>query len=306
MKIGDKVAHRARPDVGVGEVIEVNGDLCTVEFANCRFSGLPLETFATIETLKKERREKEEQERREKEQIQQQRLAEVRAQEAIKRRQRLLEGERRREELAERKRAKENADQNILRLLRQQEIRCFWYMTHKDNLHSILKRGILNHYDASRLEPNRIDISDPEAQKWRETKEPHFKRTIHSYAPLYINPRNPMLYVRRQLRNALLIIEVQPSVLFDSEYLISDGNAASRITTFYRSIEDIDKLPWDVLKANYWTDYEDGKRKMCAELLVFPKIEPQHISVVHCYSRGTKESLGNCGRDVLVSPKLFF
>ena len=306
IKIGDKVEHRARPDVGVGEVIEVNDDLCTVEFANCRFSGLPLETFATIEKLEKERREREEQERREKEQKQQQKLAEVRAQEATKIRRRFLEEERRREELAKRKRAKENAEKNLLRLLRQQEIPCFWYMTHKYNLHSILKNGILNHDDAYRLETNHVDISDPEVQKRRETKEPHFKRTIHSYAPLYINPQNPMLYVRRHLRNDLLIIEVKPSVLFDSEYLISDGNAASPRTKFYRSIEEIDKLPWDVLKANYWKGYEDGKRKRCAELLVFPKVEPQHISVVHCYSRVTKESLGNCGRDVRLSPKLFF
>jgi len=307
MKIGDKVLHRGRPDVGVGQVVEItNDDLCTVEFDHCRFSGVPLDAFATIEEVERERRESQEKERRRREQIELQKLADARTQEQIKRRQRIREDEKRRQELAEQERARENANKAILDRLSHREIRCFWYITHKANLKSILKRGILNHYDASRLEPNRFDISDPDAQRWREEKDPHFKRTIHSYAPLYINPKNPMLYVRREIRNSLLLLEVQPSVLFDTEYLITDGNAASRITNFYKSVDSVDKLPWDVLKGDYWPDFQDGKRKMCSEVLVYPKVDPQYIAAVHCYSRGTKASLGDCERDVFVSPKLFF
>lgn len=295
MKIGDKVLHRGRPDVGVGQVVEItNDDQCTVEFDQCRFSGVPLDAFATIEEIERESRENQEKERRERAKIELQKRADAPG------------DEKRRQELAQQERERENANNAILRRLRHREIRCFWYIAHKANLNSILKRGILNHYDASRLEPNRFDISNPDAQRWREGKDPLFKRPIHSYAPLYINPKNPMLYVRRGIRNSLLLLEVQPSVLFDTEYLITDGNAASRITNFYNSVESIDKLPWDVLKGDYWPDFQDGKRKMCSEVLVYPKVDPQYIAAVHCYSRGTKASLGDCERDVFVSPELFF
>jgi len=183
---------------------------------------------------------------------------------------------------------------------------CLWHMTHKDNIPQILSNGILNHYDAHKLRVNRVDISDPDAQKWREGIEPHYNRKIHEYAPLYIKPRNPMLYVRRHLQVDLCIIEISLSVLFENEYLITDGNASSRATKFFKSVENVDELPWNVLNGGFWPDHDDGKRKMCAEILVYPKVTPNHIGTVHCYSMRTKCCLSDCERDVKISCNLFF
>ena len=181
-----------------------------------------------------------------------------------------------------------------------------WHMTHKENIQSILEHGILNHYDAHSLLVKPVDISDPDAQRWRDKTEPYYHRKIHDYAPLYINPRNPMLYVRRNMQSELCLIEVFLSVMFESEYLITDGNAAASATQFFDSVNHIKELPWDVLNGTSWTHYDDGKRKKCAEVLVYPKVTPKHIGIVYCYSRTTLNTLGNCGRKVELSHNLFF
>ena len=285
LKIGDKVKHRTRPEFGIGQVLEITDDAsCTVEFERARFSGVSIDAFATIEQLETESREAERRKEREGQQL------------------RALEERKRKYEIDEQARA----NSEIVEQFNRRGVRSLWYIAHSDNITKILRHGILNHHDASRLEPNRVDISDPEAQRWREETDPHFGRRIHTYSPLYLKPRNPMLYVRRHLRDHLCLIEVDLSVIFNSEYLITDGNAASRLTKFYKSVEDIDKLPWDVLNSAYWPDYDDGKRKMCAEVLVYPKIDSKYISTLHCYSSNTKMRLGDCGRMVEVSPKLFF
>jgi hypothetical protein len=179
-------------------------------------------------------------------------------------------------------------------------------MTHKDNINNIIKHGILNHDDARSYKVNLVDISDPEAQRWRERPEPCYKRRIHDYAPLYINPRNPMLSARRHLQDDLCLLEVSLTVLARNEYLITDGNAASRDTQFYSSINDFKSLPWDVLDVKYWADLPDGKRKRCAEVLIYPKISQEFIGSIHCYSNNTVNSICNCGRDILLNRELFF
>ena len=50
--------------------------------------------------------------------------------------------------------------------------------------------------------------------------------------------------------------------------IFTDGNAASEKTIFYEDAADLDALDWDCLEAEYWTDFDDGARKRCAEALV--------------------------------------
>lgn len=208
--------------------------------------------------------------------------------------------------IGKRRRAEISRKQLIKDSFARHGVFCLWHLTHKDNIRRILIHGILNYYDAHGLHINRVDISDPDAQKWREHIEPHYKRKIHDYTPLYIKPRNPMLYVRRHLQSDLCLIEISLSALFENEYLITDGNAASRATRFFKSIENIDELPWAVLNGEFWPDHDDGKRKMCAEVLVYPKVAPSHIGTVHCYSMNTKLFLSGYERNVEISRNLFF
>ena len=183
------------------------------------------------------------------------------------------------------------------------DISCLWHITHIDNMRSILERGILNHYDAHRF--NRADISNAEVQRWREEEEPCFNRKIHAYAPLYIQPRNPMLFVSRQ-HNGLCLVEVSLSALQENDFIITDGNAASHDTKFYSSIRYLDELPWNVLQADRWDNLIDGKRKRCAEVLVYPKVLPEHIGTIHCNSDNIVNDISSLGHDALLSKELFF
>lgn len=114
-----------------------------------------------------------------------------------------------------------------------------------------------------------------------------------------------MLYVRKELRNEMCLIEISINVI-DEETIFTDGNAASKATNFYSKINDVNNLPWDVLHSDYWNEFQDGKRKRCAEVLLYPKIDPAYIKSVHCYSEQLKNELVLHGYNVVTSPKMFF
>lgn len=186
------------------------------------------------------------------------------------------------------------------------QILCLWHITHKNNVQSILNYGILNNYDAHKYAANFIDISDSSVQANRERVEPIFQRKIHSYASLYIKPRNPMMFVRQEIQNNLCLLEVSLKVLNNREFLITDGNAAALNTKFNASIDGLDLLDWNVLRARYWNDFPDGKRKRCAEILVYPRIMPEFISKIHCCSDQTLNFLANFTSKALLTKELFF
>ena len=181
-----------------------------------------------------------------------------------------------------------------------------YYITHKQNIESILENGILNFYDANKLNSSHIDISHPEVQSKREKVEEHYSRKIHDYAPLYFNPKNPMSRLRwNDFKNALCFLQVSVSALAEGEFLISDGNAASQVTKFYKSLDQLDLLPWDVIQAEYWNDHDDGSRKRCAEVLIYPKIKPEHIKSIFCFSIDTKNYLENYGINIILREDIF-
>jgi len=185
-------------------------------------------------------------------------------------------------------------------------VNCMWHLTHRDNVDKILERGILSHRESHQLGLNNIDISDPGAQRWRERSDNPHDRKIHEFAPFYINPKNPMLYVRRSLQDELCLLEVSLSALESNQYLITDGNAASRDTQFFDSVEKLNQLPWDVLRAQYWTNFADGRRKRCAEILVYPKVSARMINCIHCCSQETLNYVLGRDVDVQITHKYFF
>lgn len=158
----------------------------------------------------------------------------------------------------------------------------FYHMTHKNNLAGILQHGILSHTDVLvRDDILATDISDAGVQRWRGREEPANHRVIHDYAPLYINPKNPMLFVRRSLQSEIVILKISPEVLQDGQHVFSDGNAASRETKFSSSSSIVtDSI--DALNTKYWSNCVDGKRRRCAELLVYPKVQTVHILSAIC------------------------
>jgi len=77
-----------------------------------------------------------------------------------------------------------------------------------------------------------------------------------------------MLYVRKELQNDLVVLYVDRDVILQTGVIFADGNAASERIRFFSDIADLSRLDWDCLRAAYWTEFPEGSRKRCAEVLV--------------------------------------
>lgn len=100
-----------------------------------------------------------------------------------------------------------------------------------------------------------------------------------------------MLYKRLEIQEDIIILGIDPQILSEINIFFTNGNAAASETIFYRGIHMLGQLPWDSIRAKSWTDIEDGKRIKCAEVLVYPKIEPKWIQKVFCYSDKHREKI---------------
>jgi ssDNA thymidine ADP-ribosyltransferase, DarT len=167
-----------------------------------------------------------------------------------------------------------------------------YHMTYIDNLASIIENGLLSHNEAYRQGLMEVDISDPNVQDIRASRvDPFYNRPLHEYVPLYFSPRNPMLYRRREIQEDIVILGLDPQLLSEPNIIFTNGNSAASGTIFYTGTSMLDHLPWNSIRARSWTDIEDGKRIKCAEVLVYPKIQPSRIQVIFCYSNKHRETI---------------
>jgi hypothetical protein len=182
----------------------------------------------------------------------------------------------------------------------------FYHMTHVNNIEGICRHGLLSLSKVRGQNLSFKDISDPGAQRWRDRRETVYGRPIHDYVPFYLNPKNPMQFRRREMLQELVLVEVHRSVLAGREYVYSDGNAASRATRFSDDVLLIGTCV-EALTAEYWTEIEDGKRRRCAEVLIYSHIEPRSINRLICMNDQMVERLmAFVGLPVVADRTLFF
>ncbi|ANV82930.1 hypothetical protein AWQ21_00060 [Picosynechococcus sp. PCC 7003] len=163
----------------------------------------------------------------------------------------------------------------------------FYHMTHHTNITSIFNYGLLSHKKASHDFINKKDISNQNVQEIRNSKkivcgDNTYDIRLHDCVPFYFNPRNAMLYSRKEMQRDIIFLGVNTSVFAKTTSFFTDGNAASADTLFYYQTKDLDKLPWDVLKSSRWNNKIDGRRKMCSEVLIKDQVEVDYISTIIC------------------------
>jgi len=189
-------------------------------------------------------------------------------------------------------------------------IKYLYHMTHISNLRSIIENGLLSHNQAHNQNLVNEDISDLGVNDRRNRKEPIYGNNLHDYVPFYFNPRNPMLYKRLALEDDILILKINPNILSTNKFLFTDGNAASKYTTIYSRLENLGKLDWKCINDEYWNKHNDGKRKICSEMLIYDFVAVEDISAVCCNNLSTKEKvsriLQNINIDVIVNCDIFF
>jgi hypothetical protein len=167
-------------------------------------------------------------------------------------------------------------------------IEYFYHITRIENLTEILNKGLRCHKNVQDYE----DISNSEIQQARSIK--HLPQnpslTLHDCVPLFIAPKPPMLSALREQQPNIIYLHLDPAVLLLSGAIFTDGNARSNATCFYQDLNDLAKLDWSLLRANYWNDpdpviNQENKRKRSAEVLVPWKIPACYIRAITTYNR---------------------
>jgi len=192
-------------------------------------------------------------------------------------------------------------------ILKSKGVTSLWHITHMDNINSIFLNGVLTHFDINKShELTYNDISNHDVQARRERPEPIYQRNIHSYVPLFINPKNAMLYLLQRIhRDNLCLIEISLDVL-TNRYIFTNGNAARRNSKFFSNLStQFEQIPWNDVFSKRWVEQnieyghsypmtnEDIKSHMQSEFLISPKIDSKYIKKIHCKNQATVDIVEN-------------
>ena len=194
------------------------------------------------------------------------------------------------------------------------KLRELYYITHIENLLSILKRGILCHRKIIEEQINFTPIYDEDIIALRKGKRVPDGRELWDFVNLYFQPRNPMLY--RVLFHSnfkideVVVIGLKNSLLNRNDIILTDGNAASSNTQFFPVKDrDISKYIREKTDKEWWAIEDGSKREIMAECLVPEKVEPEYISEIYVANQDAMNRVRDiCDERITVipEPELFF
>lgn len=192
------------------------------------------------------------------------------------------------------------------------EIVGVYRITHIDNLRMILQDGIY----ATNTAPDNPDykfIADRDLTDRRSKKSiPLEGHTVMGdYIPFYFGERSPMLYTIHkkmptpQEEVIYLLVKLDSLLRENCDFCFTDGHASQQITTYYASIDDLDKLDWPTIKSKDWANSEDDrdrKRRKSAELLVKSRVPAACIDHIVTFDADklnkSKQIVLNLGLDI--------
>lgn len=106
--------------------------------------------------------------------------------------------------------------------------------------------------------------------------------TVHDYVAFYFGPRSPMLlqlhtgrvenYDQGQEPLIYAVSTVETIVAAGLGFVFSDGHGIAAFTQWFEAIDDLNKVDWDMVYADYWADTVedmDRQRRKQAEFLVY-------------------------------------
>jgi hypothetical protein len=162
-----------------------------------------------------------------------------------------------------------------------------YYITHINNLPSILKNGILSGNNVIKRRIMPVRIVDKELVEKRSFLKIPLKKGLFDYVALYFQPRNAMLY--RIVRfgsysiDDIVILELDSEkILKMQDVVITDGNPVHPLTHFLENVNEkhIKKIREQINKS-WWIEEDGSKRKMMAECLVPEMVPPNYIISVY-------------------------
>ena len=159
-----------------------------------------------------------------------------------------------------------------------------YHITHIQNLPKILKDECLwcdNERKEQNLETQGIAYDAIKERRSRRPVPTCKEGFVADYVPFYFAARSPMLYAiyRGTVDNYQggqesilhLVSKVELVTETNLPFTFTNGHAEMALTEFYDSLDDLDKIDWDLMKSNRWNDIEtdmNRKWRRQAEFLV--------------------------------------
>jgi len=197
----------------------------------------------------------------------------------------------------------QNASNEFKHAFLSKGVTSLWHMTHIDNIPSIMTHGIFSHNHAFQ-KFNPTDISDPDVQSKRQHKKDSiYNSWLHDYVPTFFTIGNSMLSSVSYMNREICLLEISLDVLDNRSFVFTDGNAACSPTKFFNSINDIDKIQWDVIHAQKW---KGRSRERAAEVLISHPIKSDFIQAIHCYSFDSVKKINHVSTPCFISQNLYF
>lgn len=187
------------------------------------------------------------------------------------------------------------------------------------NVRSILNLGILSHERADGVPHDSVAMEEIQDRRSRVTV-PGTGRKLHTYANLYINGRNKMMYklvryTQDVSHTGLCLLRVSTDVLDLDGVVIADRNASTDLVRFAPSPGGLGNIIKDLVFAQYW-NHDDPMAKqrhgaiVCAEVLVPDSVAPEYIEGAYVSCAASAATLRNEVADdsfeVTVKPYSFF
>ncbi|PKO22963.1 MAG: DUF4433 domain-containing protein [Chloroflexi bacterium HGW-Chloroflexi-1] len=193
------------------------------------------------------------------------------------------------------------------------DIKGLVYITHVDNLKSILRNGILSHGLVEEKEIQFTPIYNAQIVSNRRKRLTPNGKSLWSFANLYFQPRNPMLYrvLSEKDQQDVAIIDVRPDVLKQPGVFISTGNAASAPSDILPAKEGLKAVyeTWNIISNEWWNADDGSKRKIMAECLVPDLVRSDLIQAIYVASHSVAERLRvelQTDAPIIPEPHMFF
>ncbi|ABX13054.1 DarT ssDNA thymidine ADP-ribosyltransferase family protein [Nitrosopumilus maritimus] len=187
-----------------------------------------------------------------------------------------------------------------------------FYITHIDNIPSMLQNGILSHDQIVKQKLEYTSIYDSDIVSSRREKTANGK-SLWYFANLYFQPRNPMLYrvTMEKSPDCIAVVAVDKKILTTPNTIITDGNAANGPTHFYPNTEfkTIERQINRITSLQWWTDSNATKRQIMAECLVPERIPPEFIRAIYVSNHTLADEIRNSmssSISIIPEPSMFF
>ena len=182
--------------------------------------------------------------------------------------------------------------------MQEPNIRAFYYITHIDNLPSILSGGILSHTRVRIEGVQDTTIYLPHLVSKRRERRTSDGKSLWHYANLFFQPRNPMLYnvIKSKGKQNLAVLRISNTVLQKRGVFITDGIASNKLTQIYSRSEGLEVLQTQqrMLLSDLWTSWNHSakiRRQLMAECLVPNQVDPEDIQRFIIADHNVKNSL---------------